>query len=143
MDSLFHIYEKNLDTYRLWEKCASIRIAKVPLDFENLFTGKEEAFEVITSEAEKAIEFDGADVILLGSTTMHQAGAYMASRVAAPVINPGPVAIKLAETFVQLGLSHSKVGFPLPSAVQDEKFHSLMGAEREKGSSAGERSIGT
>jgi hypothetical protein len=45
------------------------------------------------------------------------------------VINPGPVAIKMAETFVQLGLSQSKVAFPPPSKIVDDRFFSLMDAE--------------
>ena len=44
------------------------------------------------------------------------------------VINPGPVAIKMAEVFVQLGLSHSKVAFPPPSSIIDDRFFSLAGA---------------
>jgi Asp/Glu/hydantoin racemase len=42
----------------------------------------------------KAIEEDGADVLLLGSTTMHQAHAYLAERLPVPVINPGPLVPK-------------------------------------------------
>jgi allantoin racemase len=44
------------------------------------------------------------------------------------VINPGPVAIKMAEAIVELGLSHSKVAFPTPDTIQDEKWFSLVGA---------------
>jgi allantoin racemase len=87
-------------------------------------------FQTLTAEAQKAIDEDGADVILLGSTTMHQAGDYMAKHLAAPVINPGPVSIKLAETFVQLGLSHSKVAFPPPSEIVDDRFFALPDAAR-------------
>jgi allantoin racemase len=129
-DKWRHLYEKNLDLYHLWEKCASIRAVDIPPDVEALFAGKEEEmFARLTEEAQRAIDEDGADVILLGSTTMHQAGAYMAAHLAAPVINPGPVAIKLAEAIVELGLSHSKVAFPSPATIQDEKFFSLVGAD--------------
>ena len=129
-DKWRHLYEKNLDMYHLWEKCASIRAVNIPPDVEALFAGKEEEmFEKLTAEGRKAIEEDGADVILLGSTTMHQAGDYMSAHLPVPVINPGPVAIKIAETIVQLGLSHSKVAFPSPPLVQDEKFFSLVGAD--------------
>ena len=86
-------------------------------------------FETLTAEAQKAIDEDGADVILLGSTTMHQAGDYMAAHLPAPVINPGPVAIKLAESIVQLGLTHSKVDYPSPATIIDDRFFSLVGAE--------------
>jgi allantoin racemase len=129
-DKWRHLYEKNLDVYHLWEKCASIRAVNIPPDVETLFAGKEEEmFEKLTAEGRKAIEEDGADVILLGSTTMHQAGDYMSAHLPAPVINPGPVAIKMAETIVELGLSHSKVAFPTPPVIQDEKFFSLIGAD--------------
>jgi allantoin racemase len=127
-DKWRHLYEKNLDTYHLWDKCASIRAVNIPPDVEALFAGKEEEmFERLTDEALQAIEQDGAGVILLGSTTMHQAGDYMAAHLPAPVINPGPVAIKMAETLVHLGLSHSKVDFPSPSTIIDDRYFSLTG----------------
>ena len=66
-------------------------------------------------------------MILLGSTTMHQAGDYMSEHLPAPVVNPGPVAIKLTEAIVQLGLSHSKVDFHSPSTIIDDRFFSLAG----------------
>jgi allantoin racemase len=127
-DKWRHLYEKNLDTYHLWDKCASIRSVNIAPDVEALFAGKEqEMFEKLTAEARKAIAEDGAGVILLGSTTMHQAGDYMAANLPAPVINPGPVAIKLTEVIVQLGLSHSKVDYPSPATIIDDRFFSLAG----------------
>jgi len=115
-DKWRHLYEKNLDVYHLWEKCASIRAVNIPPDVEALFAGKEEEmFEKLTAEGRKAIDEDGAD--------------YMSAHLPAPVINPGPVAIKMAETIVELGLSHSKVAFPTPPVNQDEKFFSLIGAD--------------
>ena len=128
-DKWRHLYEKNLDLYGLGAKCASIRAVNIPPDVEALFAGKEqEMFARLTEEGRKAIEEDGADVIHLGSTTMHQAGDYMAAHLPAPVINPGPVAIKLTESLVQLGLSHSKVAFPSPSSIIDDRFFSLAAA---------------
>jgi allantoin racemase len=124
------LYEKNLDTYHLWQKCASIRAVNIPPDVEALFAGKEEEmFEKLAVEARAAIEEDGADVILLGSTTMHQAGDYLAANLPCPVINPGPVGIKIVETLLQLGLKQSKVAFPSPETIQDEKFFSLVGID--------------
>ena len=131
-DKWRHLYEKNLDTYHLWDKCASIRAVNIPPDVEALFAGKEEEmFRKLTDEAQKAIDEDGAGVILLGSTTMHQAGDYMAAHLPAPVINPGPVAIKLTEAIVQLGLTHSKVDYASPSTIIDDRFFSLAGAGEE------------
>ena len=128
-DKWTHLYEKNFALYDLRNKCASVRAVNIPPDVEALFAGKEqEMFERLTEEGRRAIEEDGADVLLLGSTTMHQAGAYMAANLPAPVVNPGPVAIAMAEMFVRLGLSHSKVAYPSPSSNIDERFFSLAGA---------------
>jgi Asp/Glu/hydantoin racemase len=128
-DKWTHLYEKNFALYDLKQKCASIRAVNIPPDVEALFTGKEEEmFAKLTAEAQKAIDEDGAGVILLGSTTMHQAGDYMSEHLPAPVVNPGPVAIKLTEAIVQLGLTHSKVDFPSPSTIIDDRFFSLAGA---------------
>jgi allantoin racemase len=133
-DKWTHLYEKNLALYDLKQKCASIRAVNIPPDVEALFSGKEEEmFEKLTAEAQKAIDEDGAGVILLGSTTMHQAGDYMSEHLAAPVVNPGPVAIKLTEAIVQLELTHSKVDFPSPSSIIDDRFFSLAGAGVEVG----------
>ena len=133
-DKWIHLYEKTLSNYNLWGKCASIRAVNIPPDVEALFTGKEqEMFERLTAEGRQAIVEDQADVILLGSTTMYQAAEYMAEHLPAPVINPGPVAITMAETIVRLGLSHSKVAFPSPAVIQDEKFFALMSAGRGTG----------
>jgi allantoin racemase len=127
-DKWTHLYEKNLALYDLKQKCASIRAVNIPPDVEALFTGKEEEmFAKLTAEAQQAIDEDGAGVILLGSTTMHQAGDYMSEHLPAPVVNPGPVAIKLTESIVQLGLTHSKVDFPSPSSIIDDRFFSLAG----------------
>ena len=128
-DEWIPLHEKNLDTYRLWDKCASIRAVNVTPNVEQLFDGKEEEmFERLTIEAQKALNDDGADVILLGSTTMHQAGQHLAATLPCPVVNPGPVAIKLAESLVLLGLAHSKLAFPSPRVLDDHPLRGLPDA---------------
>ena len=122
------LYEKTMAEYGTAHYSASIRsIGKRP-DQEQLLAGREEiVFEALEREARAAIEEDHADVILLGSTTMHQSVEHLRSRLDVPVINPGPLTIKLAELFVTLGLTHSKQAFIGPEVLQDEKLHSLMG----------------
>jgi allantoin racemase len=130
VDEHKYLYEKNLDTYHLWNDCASIRVMNIRPDYDALLgEDAEHEFQIMTRAAEAAVTEDGADVILLGSTTMHEAGEYIAARISAPVINPGPVAIKLTEALVDLGLSHSKVAFPSPRFVQDEKWFALPGLD--------------
>ncbi len=129
-DTWRFFYKKSFREYGLDSIVASIRAVNIPPDVEALFAGKEqEMFERLTAEAMKAIEDDGADAIVLGSTTMHEAAGYMAEHLPCPVINPGPTAVKIAEAIVDLGLTHSKIAFPSPGTVQDEKFFSLIGAD--------------
>ena len=54
----------------------------------------------------------GAEAICLGSTTMHEAHEFLARELPVPVINPGPLTYKLAETVLGMGLSHSRKAYP-------------------------------
>lgn len=123
------LYEKTMAEYGTRHYCASIRWIDVRPDQEQLLAGKEEVvFAKLEEQGRLAIEKDGADVLLIGSTTMHQSVEHLRRTLGVPVINPGVLAIKLAELFVQLGLSHSKLAYMSPETVQDEKLHSLMSA---------------
>ena len=123
-DEWFPLYEKVLTEYRLWPRVASLRSIKTRPDLEELLAGKEEVvFKKLEAEAHRAIEEDGADVIVLGSTTMHQSHAYLAGCLPVPVINPGQVAYKLCEMFLTLGLRHSKKAYPAPQAPNDAVYH--------------------
>jgi allantoin racemase len=123
------LYEKTMAEYGTRPFCASIRSIDVRPDQEQLLAGKEEVvFAALEEQGRRAIEEDGADVILIGSTTMHQAVEHLRRTLGVPVVNPGLLAIKLAELFVQLGLSHSKAAYASPETLQDEKLHSLMPA---------------
>jgi allantoin racemase len=119
-DEWFPLYEKTLTEYGFWPRVASLRSIKTRPDVTELLAGKEEViFEKLKAEAMRAIEDDGADVIVLGSTTMHQSAAWLAQELPVPVINPGLVAYKQAELLVQLGLTHSKKAFPSPEVGND------------------------
>ena len=119
-DEWFHLYTKILKEYGLQSRCASLRSIKTRPDLEELLAGKEEIiFSKLEEECLKAINDDGADVIVLGSTTMHQSHAYLQEKLPVPVINPGQVGYKLCEMFLQLGLSQSKHAFPAPEQPND------------------------
>tara|TARA_B100001109_G_scaffold103613_1_gene84517 strand:- start:449 stop:772 length:324 start_codon:yes stop_codon:yes gene_type:complete len=82
-------------------------------DNQALLDGKEEEiFPLLENEAKKAIVEDNAEVIILGSTTMHQAHSFLSSRLPVPVINPGPLTYKKAELLLSSGLSHSRNAYP-------------------------------
>jgi len=119
-DEWFPLYTKTITEYGLWSRVASLRSIKTRPDLSDLLAGKEEViFEKLRHEAMRAIEDDGADVIVLGSTTMHQSADYLARTLPVPVINPGLVTYKLCETLLDLGLAHSKRAFPSPEVPKD------------------------
>jgi allantoin racemase len=109
--------------YGLGGQCASIRSFETPPDFAALMEGKEhDIFPRMEEVARRCIEEDGADVICLGSTTMHQAAEYLASTLPVPVINPGPLTYKLAEAFLALDLTHSRKAYREPPVVESTLF---------------------
>lgn len=124
----YPLYRKTLKEYGLEARLASIRSIDVRPDAEALLTGKEDfVFAKLEEQARLAIEQDGADVLVLGSTTMHQSHAYLSSRLSVPVLNPGVVAYKMCELFLDLGLSHSKRAFPSPESNKDAGIASVVG----------------
>ena len=119
-DEWFHLYTKTLKEYGLEHRCASLRSIKTRPDLEELLAGKEEVvFKKLEEECRQAIGEDGADVIVLGSTTMHQSHSHLSEKLPVPVINPGQVAYKLCELLLQLNLSHSKRAFATPEQPND------------------------
>ena len=119
-DEWFHLYKKILSEYKLQARCASLRSIRPRPDLQELLEGKEEViFKQLEEESLRAINDDGADVIVLGSTTMHQSHAYLESVLPVPVINPGQICYKFCEVFLELGLTHSKTAFPAPEMPND------------------------
>jgi allantoin racemase len=123
------VYEKGLREYGLEDKCASVRAIDVPPDLRNLIGAKaHEVLPKLEAAARACVEEDGADVILLGSTTMHEAQGHLAARVGVPILSPGPVSYKLAEALLDLGLTHSRVPYPAPLAPQPDMIHAMLDA---------------
>lgn len=118
-----HFYGKTLAEQGLAARCASMRDVGVRPDTAELLAGKEEfIFDRLEQECRRAIEQDGAEVIVLGSTTMHQSHAHLARRLPVPVINPGVVSYKATEALVQLGLAQSKAHYLQPERPMDDIF---------------------
>ena len=83
---------------------------------------------MLEAEAKRAITEDRAEVILLGSTTMHQAHAHLSATLDVPVINPGPLSYKLLEAMLGLGLSHSRSAHPTSPVARDDMIVAMMTA---------------
>ena len=126
-DGWIPLYKKSSVEYGVADRLASVRSINVMPDVENLLGGKEEVvFPKLVECATRCIEDDGAEAILLGSTTMHQAHGHMAENLPVPVINPGPLTYKLAECVLGLGLSHSRKAYPKPTVPKPAMVHAMM-----------------
>lgn len=98
--------------YGVEEKIASVRSVEVPvLELEER---RDEVKAALLRESKKAIEEDGADVIILGCTGMVGMARELQESLGVPVVDPGIVPLKLAEMLVDLKLSQSKVVYPMP-----------------------------
>jgi Asp/Glu/hydantoin racemase len=132
------LYKKALDELGLHHKCASVRAIEVPPDNHALLSGKEEeVFPLLEAAGRKAIEQDGAEVLILGSTTMHQAHAWLQQRLPVPLINPGPVSYQIALALLGAGLTHSRVGYPRPLHPRLEMLEAMLAAGQASSRAAG------
>jgi allantoin racemase len=120
--------EDQISDYGLADRCVSVRsIARPPNPSDLLGGSEDEIFPLLLREGQACIN-DGADVICLGSTTMHQAHSYLSEHLPIPVINPGPLTYKLIELMLSLGVSHSKTAYPRPDIVESGLLHAMLEA---------------
>lgn len=127
------LYKKGVHELGLESKLAGIRHIDMPPDVVNLLGGKEEVvFPKLLAAAMKLVEEDGADVICLGSTTMHQSHAFLAERLPVPIINPGPLSYKIADALLDCGLKQSRAAYPKPLAPKHEMIHAMLDAAKKQ-----------
>lgn len=128
-DKWRHLYAKTLADLGLGDKCASVRAAGLRPDNQSLLGGKEdETFPALHRAALQCVEEDGADVIVLGSTTMHEAHGYLAERLPVPVINPGPLTYRMAIAALGLGHRHSRRAYPAAATSETAHLRALAEA---------------
>jgi allantoin racemase len=115
--------------YDLTGRGTSVRVVNIPV--LSLHDDDSQLVEAITEQAILAISEDGAQAIVLGCTGMGgkfarevQSGLEEAGYAGVPVIDPTGVALKLAESLVTLGISHSKLTFPKPPIKQIKGYKS-------------------
>lgn len=125
-DKWHPLYKKTITEQGLDHRLASIRSIDVRPDTEELLAGKEDmVFDLLVREGNAAIEQDGADVLILGSTSMHQSHNYLVENMAVPVLNPGLVALKVCENLLDMGLAQSKKSYPAPEIVNKKLFDAI------------------
>lgn len=120
------LYTKTLGELGMEHKCASMRSIGVTPDNKSLLAGKEDkVFPLLLDAARRCVEEDGAQVLILGSTTMHEAHGWLSERIGVPIINPGPLTYKLASVALDLKLTHSKATYPAPLAPKNDMIRAM------------------
>ena len=87
------------------------RLASCPvLDLPVLdtVTDRERVVNLLLRAGRQAVEEDGAEVLILGCAGLGDLAPRVQQILGVPIIDPNAAALKLAETLVDLGLSHSK-----------------------------------
>ncbi|MBB5754847.1 aspartate/glutamate racemase family protein [Prosthecomicrobium pneumaticum] len=101
------------------EKLASVRSVETPL--EGLDRGDALARDLAAASI-RAVEEDGAHLVVLGCTDFEIVADALAVRLAregvrVPVVRPLRVALHLAATLATIGLSHSPLTYPRPDLL--------------------------
>jgi Asp/Glu/hydantoin racemase len=114
---------QNIMSYGMNEKCASVRSIEWPVR-DKLNLDPPEALEDFVKECIKAIEEDGADVIVIGCAALIYMQPSAQRRLkelgyGVPVLHPFKCAIEMAKALVNMKVSQSKYAFP--SAVPKKK----------------------
>ena len=127
-DAWLAFYKNLMKKFEVAQFCTSIELFEAKSDMKALFTGREaEVFPTMKTACERGLA-KGADVIVLGSTTLSQAGPYLSENLPVPVVNPGPLALKMVETVLGLGHSHSPVAHPRPAVPRPQMIRAMMDA---------------
>ncbi len=98
-----HVYRKGLEHFLASVRSLDLTIAETDADPEKT---KRKVLDV----GKKAVEEDGAEVIILGCAGMAGYSPEIESKLNVKVLDPTAVALKVAEAMVDLGLVHSKIG---------------------------------
>jgi allantoin racemase len=114
---VFQLNENQAKVYGVSAKLASLRAVDLPV--LELETDRSALTQRMIAQGIRAIEEDGAHVLLFGCTGMNRVAEAVASGLqesgySVPVVEPLTTAIRVAEMLVKLRLPFSKVTYPFP-----------------------------
>ena len=83
----------------------------------SLAKDKKSTLDKLIKAGKKAINEDGADILVLGCMSMafHDITEVVEKKLGVPVINPVKASILMAESLVKMKLAHSKLAYPTPA----------------------------
>jgi len=93
--------------YGFEAKCASVRA--ININVEECVTDRERTLRELTEQIRQIVAEDRTEVVILACAGLCGYDTELSRLSGIPVLDPVAVAVKVAESFVGLGLSHSKV----------------------------------
>ena len=114
-------FETQAKVYGAWDKYASTRSVDIPV---SELKGQSDLLrKKLANAAIVAITEDRADTIIIGCTGMLGVATTLQQDLKdagykVPVIDPISITVKTAKLLVECGLSHSKLGYPMPKVSQ-------------------------
>lgn len=116
-NGLAHRMKKQVQEFGLAAQCAGVAAV-----------GEGAGDDDLLGMARTAEAVDGADTIVLAGTFSAADVAALRADLGRPVIEPAPLAVKLALGFLGLGLTHSSRTFPAPQVPKPELVAALAQA---------------
>ena len=97
-----------------------VSIHPVGLTVPEVRAKPEEAFEAMVREGRRAVDEYGACSVTYGCMSMGflMVDDRLTEEIGVPAVNPVKAAVKLAETLIDLGITHSKRAYPVPPSLE-------------------------
>lgn len=97
-----------------------VSIHPVGLTVPEVRAKPEEAFEAMAREGREAVEKYRACSVTYGCMSMGflMVDERLTEKIGVPAVNPVKAAVKMAETLIDLGITHSKRAYPVPPSLR-------------------------
>jgi allantoin racemase len=81
---------------------------------------RDESFQAMVREGKRAVKEFGADSVTFGCMSMayNMYDEELTEEIGVPAVNPVKTAVKAAEMFIDLKLTHSKIAYPVPPSLR-------------------------
>lgn len=99
-----------------------VSIHPIGLSVPDVRVKPKEAYEAMVREGRRAVEEHGADSVTYGCMSMGflMVDDELSQEIGVPAVNPVRTAVKMAEMFIDLKLTHSKLAYPIPPSLRGE-----------------------
>jgi allantoin racemase len=97
-----------------------VSIHPVGLTVPEVRAKPEEAFEAMAREGRAAVEKYHACSVTYGCMSMGflMVDERLTEEIGVPAVNPVKAAVRMAETLIDLGMTHSKRAYPVPPSLR-------------------------